>query len=571
MKRLLALSAVLFCCLSSQAIWILQPGGGGSSGGATNGIQMLNGFGTNTTFNGASIASASITSGTISSAVDVSGVTNVAGFSTTAFQLYNNKTGTYQGKKYSFPSSTTAGFQEIQQLVYQTPTDSAGAPNKPFCPVVELMDNGFYDFSTQIWITNQMTIKGQGPLSTILRYVGPTNIITMSQVTNLAMKAIFLTESSAYVPPNSELCGLINFIGTGTQINAATITNEANNLILKDLGVMPLTNFPCYEICVGPCEKVTMDSVYCLAAESLGAFNQGYYVIGLQPTTNVNTVVPFFSNAFDYTDLKNCSWVNTACGPIIAGNTVLIYQNNEPRMLGDANHKTNGFPRSCPISIPFGMYSTGGPIMNYIIPSNDYGTAVPYLVEGPFTFSGMFVQSGAYAQLAAGINGASGVILSDTAKVLGAMITDGAGNYTISTTNQDVINTIVATQITKDGVYSENTQMVLNPVLGSTSTWQFQTNVAAQGNVSVLNPIGGGITNGFASPTTTTNALPVAATGVTNTLAINYVFSMTAGTGVTVQDPANHTFATLPVNSCMVLHPGWRVTGTGITAICYPQ
>jgi hypothetical protein len=68
-----------------------------------------------------------------------------------------------------------------------------------------------------------------------------------------------------------------------------------------------------------------------------------------------------------------------------------------------------------------------------------------------------------------------------------------------------------------------------------------------------------------------TNTLTVGSTGVTNNTSYNYLLTITAGTGLALKDPNGNQFATPVLGETVPLKPGWRFTGTTVTAQCYQQ
>ena len=68
-----------------------------------------------------------------------------------------------------------------------------------------------------------------------------------------------------------------------------------------------------------------------------------------------------------------------------------------------------------------------------------------------------------------------------------------------------------------------------------------------------------------------TNTLAVSATCVTNNSPINYLLTITAGTGLAIKDSNGNQFAVPVLGDTIPLKPGWRFTGTGVTAQCYAQ
>lgn len=63
-----------------------------------------------------------------------------------------------------------------------------------------------------------------------------------------------------------------------------------------------------------------------------------------------------------------------------------------------------------------------------------------------------------------------------------------------------------------------------------------------------------------------TNMLPVGTTGLTNNTVFHYLLSITAGTAMTLKDQNGTTFVVPTTNSTYLLKPGFRFSGTSITA-----
>lgn len=68
-----------------------------------------------------------------------------------------------------------------------------------------------------------------------------------------------------------------------------------------------------------------------------------------------------------------------------------------------------------------------------------------------------------------------------------------------------------------------------------------------------------------------TNTLTVSSTGITNNTAFNYLLTITAGTGLAMKDGNGNQFATPVLGDTIPFKPGWRFTGTAVTAQCYQQ
>ena len=65
-----------------------------------------------------------------------------------------------------------------------------------------------------------------------------------------------------------------------------------------------------------------------------------------------------------------------------------------------------------------------------------------------------------------------------------------------------------------------------------------------------------------------TNTLPVTSTGITNNTLVDYLLTVTAGTGLALKDPNGNQFMTPVLGDTVPLKPGWRFTGTAVTAQC---
>jgi hypothetical protein len=68
---------------------------------------------------------------------------------------------------------------------------------------------------------------------------------------------------------------------------------------------------------------------------------------------------------------------------------------------------------------------------------------------------------------------------------------------------------------------------------------------------------------------TTTNTLVVSATGLTNSTANNYLLTITSGAGLALKDGNGNGISTPVSGDTVPLKPGWRFTGTAVTAQCY--
>lgn len=113
------------------------------------------------------------------------------------------------------------------------------------------------------------------------------------------------------------------------------------------------------------------------------------------------------------------------------------------------------------------------------------------------------------------------------------------------------------------GNYSVNVQGDHDPYLSS-PFWTNTVNTAGSTNPVIL--LSGGLNS------SSTNTLAVTSGGITNNTTVNYIVAITAGTAMAMKDQNGSQFFTPILGSSYPLKPGWRLTGTAVTATCiqYP-
>src|SRR5262249_54413402 len=129
---------------------------------------------------------------------------------------------------YTFPSSTTAGISEIQNLAGNYPLASSGG-------VKITLGEGVYTFTTPIAIDHNMEIGGAGMWATVLLYTGPTDAWGIQDVIANLPQPIFFGNQNQDIATN---CSLIRLM-------ALPFNDWGPNIHFHDFAIQPANNFPC--------------------------------------------------------------------------------------------------------------------------------------------------------------------------------------------------------------------------------------------------------------------------------------------------------------------------------------
>jgi hypothetical protein len=261
--------------------------------------------------------------------------------------LLTNKTAYYNGQRYTFSNSTTAGFSEIQAA-------SPLLTNQPSGIKVTLL-SGTYPFSTPIQLTNNFIIEGAGMWATGLRYVGPTNLFTAAQV----MAALPEYAGQQYGCTAVGLVQLVPVI-TNLLIGSLSANPLGCNFVFKDFYVQPATNFPCVLIS-GWCSELYQERVGVFGADVFG-YPEGGSTLNVSQYNahnplGPNEVISTIGEAVavgQMWGIKDCLALILGAGYLNIGNSYLNCDSTGAYFVG---WWTNGYPTSCWLSQGAGIYS----------------------------------------------------------------------------------------------------------------------------------------------------------------------------------------------------------------------
>jgi len=160
------------------------------------------------------------------------GITNF-----TEVLLFTNKTAYVNGQWYSWPNSTSAGWNELQALFGQPANANASG-------LMVKHQSGTYTFTLPFNITNNVMLDGPGYASCRYLYVGPTNLWTVQRMMTNPLTAgliTFVTNATPIVGfgvpmlPNVEIRG-ISF-STASNFPCALLDGQINNLYMDKWGL----------------------------------------------------------------------------------------------------------------------------------------------------------------------------------------------------------------------------------------------------------------------------------------------------------------------------------------------
>ena len=137
---------------------------------------------------------------------------------TTEVWLFTNATAYVNGHWTNWPSSTTAGIQECHNLL---PWNSKAQPTI----TINFAGNTIFNVSTPIYLTNEMTFKGAGKVSSIIEWVGPTGWTSLQGVNDH--------------PENNAMISMPRH-GVG----ADDFPISMGNFVCLDMGLQTATDFP---------------------------------------------------------------------------------------------------------------------------------------------------------------------------------------------------------------------------------------------------------------------------------------------------------------------------------------
>lgn len=151
----------------------------------------------------------------------------------------------------TFPNSKTAGWNDIQALFHFT-------TNSPYNGFAVAMDDGRYHFTEPLLVTNEFChIYGSSPASCIWQYDGPTNLITMQNVTNCLD-----TPTPGRLLSSAMVNACLLFVSTN-KINQGGIEPVGNlNVILENFSIRTKTNMFCYGIGLCGGDHTVVNYVY---------------------------------------------------------------------------------------------------------------------------------------------------------------------------------------------------------------------------------------------------------------------------------------------------------------------
>jgi hypothetical protein len=267
----------------------------------------------------------------------------------THWLLFTNKSAYCNGGFYWFPTSTTAGMNEIQALSPITTNGPSGV-----CIEIEAAD---YPFWTPILLYNNTKIKGAGFWASGFDYMGPTNLFTVTDVMNALPQF-----QGQY--PNAHNAGLIQLMTLMTNLSLNTSASLPMNYDFQDFYVRVATNFPCILI-AGQAMSIYQDK--------LGLFGPDVFTyLGGGSELNVSqfgegtpsTVIGEAVDAWELCTLDDSQMLELADGALNIGNSYFDSMRSGAYLISMPTYLTpadggpcNGYPTTNWLSAGCAIYS----------------------------------------------------------------------------------------------------------------------------------------------------------------------------------------------------------------------
>jgi hypothetical protein len=270
----------------------------------------------------------------------------------THWLLFTNLTAYCAGQWYSFSNSTTAGFNEIQAI---SPISTNGPSEVDIS-----LETGYYPFTTPIVLSNNTKTIGAGMASTVVRYVGPTNLWPIQSVISLLPRAA----------GQQTLCtsiGLIQLTPAVTWPIDGSLP-QGMNYVFADLSIQTATNWPCALI-AGVADCVTMDRVGFFGADMLAVNTGGASLNGSQfdQAFDINDNLIFYYetistiaaaiDAEEMWDIRDCQEWLLGAGWLNLGNSYLNCDSSGEYYINSAEAAGNGYPTTSWLHLAPAIYS----------------------------------------------------------------------------------------------------------------------------------------------------------------------------------------------------------------------
>lgn len=297
---------------------------------------------------------------------NAAGMTNTATDSTV--YLKTNKTFVYRGTLYSYPSSTTACLQELQQQLAQVD------PSKPNSIAVRL-ENAIYPFSSQVYLSNSIVIEGAGMEASVFMYVGPTNLWTYQQVTNV-------WDLTGANRRHAETVGLFNFV-TNNVPGAGGQSRWGVSPTYRNFSVWAPTNFPCY-LTTFQCGNLTLDHFGFFGPRVFSSGESGT----MSPLAPVNItqqqmVIASFMSPFQQMTANDCWTQDMADGWDLFGNAYYTLSDNSFYDICDNTaNGTNIYYPGSKLGVGYAFHIGTDFYTGTLSKSDTYNCRVAYYLDG---------------------------------------------------------------------------------------------------------------------------------------------------------------------------------------------
>jgi len=235
----------------------------------------------------------------------------------------------------TFSNSTTFGWNEVQAMV------GGDRTNQNHVGFTLRIDPGLYTFTSPLVISNTMNFDGGNPASCIFEYVGPTNVWTMHDLTNL------LSEQALEAGVNLSLMSFCT--------NAVAVPGEdGNNIncILKNFSLVTSTDMYCVGIGNISGDHTLLQNVWVGGPQLFNSRNAHSGWVDLSDIPEPSGMIGFVTGV-NQVVLRDCSAFAVADGVVSMGDSLVTLDHFNGVCCGNcsSNNGATAFPNTSELSL----------------------------------------------------------------------------------------------------------------------------------------------------------------------------------------------------------------------------